>query len=305
MRTKLNAFMTEQQDNYLKEKLTLNSSRILLGAVGLTTLYLLVLFFMVLETNACTPPPVYSSGYPWWKPLWRQLPCLSANELGDFLAGAFAPLAFLWLAATVLIQSKELAAQREELGMTRQEMQASVEQMRAQTQIFQEEQDRKRQEIKDAHFVSIYDHLLELGKVIRFFVYLQSDISKPPQVHRKIEEALYPLKPSSDELGFDTLTLSLEYAEQLFEEDVMKRLRAEENLVDWYVPNPERLTLDLRRYRQLLEQLAEASHNISAPLKIKHSEVNIDALIKSCDQDIERIPELPTLKNPESLQDEE
>lgn len=49
--------------------------------------------------------------------------CLSANEWGDYLAGVFAPLAFLWLIAAVVLQSRELAAQREELNLTRQEMQ--------------------------------------------------------------------------------------------------------------------------------------------------------------------------------------
>lgn len=48
--------------------------------------------------------------------------CLTANELGDFLAGVFAPLAFAWLAYAVVIQSKELAAQKEELRLTRKEM---------------------------------------------------------------------------------------------------------------------------------------------------------------------------------------
>lgn len=38
--------------------------------------------------------------------------CLKGNERGDMLAGVFAPLAFIWLVATVLIQSSELKDQR-------------------------------------------------------------------------------------------------------------------------------------------------------------------------------------------------
>jgi hypothetical protein len=53
--------------------------------------------------------------------------CLSANELGDFLAGFFAPLAFLWVAYAVIIQSQELAAQREELKLTRNELELTRE----------------------------------------------------------------------------------------------------------------------------------------------------------------------------------
>lgn len=53
--------------------------------------------------------------------------CMTANEMGDFLAGVFAPLALLWLAAAVFIQSKELRAQRSELSLTRKELELSRE----------------------------------------------------------------------------------------------------------------------------------------------------------------------------------
>jgi hypothetical protein len=47
--------------------------------------------------------------------------CLTASEWGDFLAGVFAPVAFLWLVVTVWIQSDELREQRVELALTRNE----------------------------------------------------------------------------------------------------------------------------------------------------------------------------------------
>lgn len=43
------------------------------------------------------------------------------NSLGDFLAGVFAPVAFIWVAVAVFIQSRELSAQRDELVRTRKE----------------------------------------------------------------------------------------------------------------------------------------------------------------------------------------
>lgn len=49
------------------------------------------------------------------------------NSLGDFLAGVFSPLAFLWLTATVLIQSNELALQRKELHDNREVMKDQAE----------------------------------------------------------------------------------------------------------------------------------------------------------------------------------
>ena len=44
------------------------------------------------------------------------------NELGDFLAGFFTPLAFGWLVYGYLQQSKELRFQREELSLTRNQL---------------------------------------------------------------------------------------------------------------------------------------------------------------------------------------
>ncbi|QDZ01960.1 hypothetical protein FQ775_17125 [Nitratireductor mangrovi] len=57
--------------------------------------------------------------------LWARLRNLSLNELGDFLAGLFAPLAFVWLAAAVGIQAQELKSQRRELRLTRKEFEQS------------------------------------------------------------------------------------------------------------------------------------------------------------------------------------
>jgi hypothetical protein len=54
---------------------------------------------------------------------WRIWEFLTAppNEIGDTLAGIAGTLAFLWIIVTVMMQSKELAAQREELRLTREE----------------------------------------------------------------------------------------------------------------------------------------------------------------------------------------
>lgn len=61
--------------------------------------------------------------------------CLTPNEVGDLLAGAFAPVAFFWVAAAVFIQSQELKAQRLELRETRrfaeEQARASQEQVAA------------------------------------------------------------------------------------------------------------------------------------------------------------------------------
>lgn len=59
--------------------------------------------------------------------LSARVTCLSVNELGDFLTGAFAPLAFLWLIAAVFLQRDELSAQRQELRDSRAVAKEQVE----------------------------------------------------------------------------------------------------------------------------------------------------------------------------------
>ena len=53
---------------------------------------------------------------------WELLRAGNLNELGDFLAGIFTPLAFGWLVYGYLLQSKELRLQREELALTRKQL---------------------------------------------------------------------------------------------------------------------------------------------------------------------------------------
>lgn len=77
--------------------------------VGLTALYLLLVAGMV-----------------YWK--WDTLPQLGLNELGDFLAGVFGPVAFLWLILGYLQQGRELRLSSEALQLQATELKNSVEQ---------------------------------------------------------------------------------------------------------------------------------------------------------------------------------
>jgi hypothetical protein len=63
-----------------------------------------------------------------------------ANEIGDKLAGIAGALAFLWLVVTVLLQGKELAAQRVELRLTREESARMAAALDAQVGILEDEQ---------------------------------------------------------------------------------------------------------------------------------------------------------------------
>lgn len=80
-------------------------------------------------------------------PKWRHLYIAPPNEVGDTLAGLAGVLAFIWLIATVLLQSVELGEQRRVLALQRIEMeeqrkatQDMARAMAAQANVFEDEQ---------------------------------------------------------------------------------------------------------------------------------------------------------------------
>ncbi|GFM83140.1 hypothetical protein PSCICN_38320 [Pseudomonas cichorii] len=78
-------------------------------AVGITALYLSA-FFVILFLR------------------WSELVCLPLNEVGDFLAGAFGPLALAWLVFGYFQQGEELRQGTIALRMQAEELRASVKQ---------------------------------------------------------------------------------------------------------------------------------------------------------------------------------
>lgn len=62
---------------------------------------------------------------------------LAPNEIGDFLAGAFAPLAFFWLVLGYLQQGEELQQNTEALKMQADELRATNDTLRLQTEELQ------------------------------------------------------------------------------------------------------------------------------------------------------------------------
>lgn len=85
---------------------------------GLTVVFLIFVIVLMLLPNAT------EGG--WELRLWTFLKS-PPNEIGDTLAGIAGALAFLWIIVTVMLQSRELAAQREELELTRREFKKMAE----------------------------------------------------------------------------------------------------------------------------------------------------------------------------------
>lgn len=83
------------------------------------------------------------------------------NEVGDTLAGFAGTLAFLWIIVTVMLQSKELAAQRQELSLSRKESAKMASALKDQADIFKDE---KKQRAEIAAKEVFENLLLRLGR---------------------------------------------------------------------------------------------------------------------------------------------
>ena len=90
----------------------MSSNQIILASLFLTGVWLIGVVILIGHSEPCALVDGLTS---------KWISCRKSNEIGDFLAGAFAPLAFLWLVATVFIQSASLKKQSEELELSREE----------------------------------------------------------------------------------------------------------------------------------------------------------------------------------------
>ncbi len=135
------------------------SPRALWWAVTLSAIWVVLLSVAVAWSKSCAPDAAF------WQVGSRFLSCLSANEIGDFLAGASAPLAFIWLVVTVLVQAQELRAQRKELALTRREFELNRRVAEETQKAVAEQAEATR---RNAEFVGkqteILDHQFEQGK---------------------------------------------------------------------------------------------------------------------------------------------
>ena len=73
---------------------------------------------------------------------WAKLACLPPNELGDFTAGAFGPMAILWLVLGYFQQGDELKQNTEALRLQAEELANSVEQQQKLVRLSRKESQR-------------------------------------------------------------------------------------------------------------------------------------------------------------------
>lgn len=126
---------------------------------------------------------------------------LKLNKFGDFFAGAFAPLAFLWVVVAVFIQAEELKAQREELTETRKEVALATEEQIQHRKVLTEQAAQAR---KQSQFIGKQTLLLEKEHELRDLDY----ISK--MVDAQITEIASALLEAGGKLSFQIKNFSSE-----------------------------------------------------------------------------------------------
>ena len=99
---------------------------------------------------------------------WGKFCNLPPNELGDFLAGAFGPVAFLWLILGYLQQGDELRQNGEALRMQAEELAKSVEQHKELVKASQEQVAVNREAL-----------LHEKGSTVPLFEFIRTRFSDP------------------------------------------------------------------------------------------------------------------------------
>ena len=101
---------------------------------------------------------------------FRNLPTVSIERLGNFLEGAFAPIAFLWLVVGYFLQQKELAQNTRAIQLQNQEIKKTAEQAVRQSEAILKSEEHQRRE----SFLHISDIVMRQLATITSYLYLSS-----------------------------------------------------------------------------------------------------------------------------------
>jgi len=110
---------------------------------------------------------------------WANIPHAPIETVGNFLEGAFAPLAFLWLVIGYFLQKKELAQNTDAIKMQYIEIQKSAAQAEIQSEAIKASELHARKE----SFLRIADSVrIQLGAIVGF-LYLSSQATDSAEGH--------------------------------------------------------------------------------------------------------------------------
>jgi len=137
---------------------------------------------------------------------WNAFTVLPADELGNFLEGAFAPLAFLWLVIGYFIQQRELERNTEALSSQLQQIERSAEQAVIQSEKLAESEVHARQET----FLTIAENVRrQLGTTVGLLFISSQSAAADGTVTQEEQSALFSRMGQSDPEVFTRRLLEL------------------------------------------------------------------------------------------------
>lgn len=84
------------------------------------------------------------------------------NAFGDFLAGVFAPLAFLWLTAAVITQRQELNETRDQFEENQKVVDAQMKTIKAQNKLLSVQHTQAQESAKQTYKLNLFDKRFEI-----------------------------------------------------------------------------------------------------------------------------------------------
>jgi hypothetical protein len=137
---------------------------------------------------------------------WNAFTVLPADELGNFLEGAFAPLAFLWLVIGYFIQQRELERNTEALSSQLHQIERSAEQAVIQSEKLAESEVHARQET----FLTIAENVRrQLGTTVGLLFISSQSAAADGTVTQQEQSALFSRMGQSDPEVFTRKMLEL------------------------------------------------------------------------------------------------
>lgn len=89
--------------------------------------------------------------------VWTFITTGDLNEIGDFLAGVFSPLAFIWLVAAVLTQRQELEETRDQFGENQKVVDAQMKTISSQNELLALQHQQAEESAKQTYKLSLFD----------------------------------------------------------------------------------------------------------------------------------------------------
>lgn len=98
------------------------------------------------------------------------------NQIGDFLAGAFAPIALIWLVAAVLTQRQELTETRDQFSENQKVVDEQLKTIRSQNILLNQQAIDARENAKQAYKLNLYDKRMDIYQ--RFIAFGEKHASR-------------------------------------------------------------------------------------------------------------------------------